>query len=227
MQLKPLGITVGGAAALGAGALAAYLFAFRPWRLRWGATDEEVGRAMPLDEEVKEPTYVTNRAVTIDARPGEVWPWLAQMGELPRGGFHSYVWVERLQGMKVRNARRVLPEFQNIKIGDVIDRRGNMAVKAVEPGSVLVLGPPAGRDVEATWALCLYPAGENRTRLVSRVRARVRPTPKGLLLLLVLDPGQFVMERKMLLVVKRLAEGLAKRRAERERSLVVENHSGW
>ena len=51
---------------------------------------------------------MTNRAITIDARPEEIWPWLAQMGELPRGGFYSHMWVERLMGMRVENADRMI-----------------------------------------------------------------------------------------------------------------------
>jgi hypothetical protein len=82
-------------AARGIGVIAGYLFIIRPWHLRWGATQEESGRPMPLDDRVAKPTYVTNRALTIHALPEAIWPWLAQMGELPRGGFYSYEWVER------------------------------------------------------------------------------------------------------------------------------------
>ena len=56
----------------GAVALAVYLLWIRPWYLRWGATDVEVERAMPGDDEMKNPTHVTTRAVTIRARPNEI-----------------------------------------------------------------------------------------------------------------------------------------------------------
>ena len=127
--------TRGFAAAAGAGAAmsAAYVFLIRKWHGRWGATDEEIERKMPLDEEIGQPTYVTNRAITIRALPEEIWPWIAQMGELPRGGFYSYIAIERLMKMKVVNADRILPEFQNLKVGDALDRAGSMVVKAIEP----------------------------------------------------------------------------------------------
>jgi hypothetical protein len=203
-----------GAAALGAGAaaLAAYAGLVRRWHLRWGTTDEEIARPMPLDDEVREPTYVTNRAVTIRALPEEIWPWIAQMGELPRGGFYSYVPVERLLGMRVENADRILPEFQSPAVGDALDRAGTMLVKAVEPGRFVVLGPPPMPDLKVTWTIALYPTGEGSTRLISRVRAWIGPGPKGLLLFLILDPGQFLMERKMLLEIKKRAESAASRR---------------
>jgi hypothetical protein len=203
------GVLLGGCAAL-----AAYAAWIRKWHLRWGATDEEIARAMPLDEEVSEPTYVTNRAITIEAGPEEIWPWIAQMGELPRGGFYSYLTVERLLRMKVANAEQILPEFQNPNMGDALDRAGRMLVKAVTPGRMLVLGPPPMPDLQVTWAIGLYPAGDKATRLVSRCRARLARDAKGILTFLMLDPGQFLMERKMLLELKRRAESLADAREE-------------
>jgi len=190
----------------GGAALTAYVAWIRKWHLRWGATDEEIARAMPLDKEVPEPTYVTNRAITIEAGPEKIWPWIAQMGELPRGGFYSYLTVERLLRMKVANAERILPEFQDPKVGDALDRAGTMLVKAVVPGRMLVLGPPPMPDLQVTWAIGLYPAGDRATRLVSRCRARLARDAKGTLMFLILDPGQFLMERKMLLELKRRAE---------------------
>jgi hypothetical protein len=191
-------------------ALATYTRFVRPWHLRWGATDEEVDRGMPLDGQVRQPTIVTNRAITIAARPEHVWPWLSQMGEAPRGGYYGYPWIERLLGMDVANADEVLTAFQRIEPGDVIDRTGYMTVKAVESGRFLVLGPPESlSEVASTWALGLYPQADGTTRLVSRVRARLPRRLRGWLWRTLLDPGQFVMERKMLLGIRRRAEALA------------------
>lgn len=188
-----------------------YFRAVRPWHVRWGATDGEISRAMPLDHVIERPTYVTNRAITIRAAPHDVWPWLAQMGELPRGGFYSYEWVERLFGMRVENAGRILPEYQRIEQGDVLDRKGTMTVRGVEPGRWLVLGPPGAQPFgDATWCLALYPKWPSETRLISRVRARINlRNPANLLLLALLDSGQFVMERKMLLLIKERVERAA------------------
>jgi hypothetical protein len=81
-----------------------------------------------------------------------------------------------------------------------------MLVKAAEPEHFLVLGPPDRlTDLESTWTLGLYPIEGGGTRLVSRVRARLAPTARGIWLLL-LDPGQFLMERRMLLGIKQRAE---------------------
>lgn len=191
-------------------AAAAGVYLFRKWQGGWNATAEETACRMPLDEEVDDPTYVTNRAITIRALPEQIWPWLAQMGESPRGGFYSYLPVERLLGMKVENAEEVLSEFQNPEVGEPLDRAGTMRVKAVVRNHVLVLGPPPTPDLSVTWALALYPI-DGTTRLVSRCRARLPRGWRGMAARIVLDPGQLVMERKMLIEIKKRAEKLAAR----------------
>jgi hypothetical protein len=196
-------------AAVGA-ATAAGVYLLRRWQRRWSASPEEIACRMPLDGEVENPTYVTNRAVTIRALPEHIWPWIAQMGESPRGGFYSYLTVERLLGMKVRNADRILPEFQDPEVGEALDRAGTMRVKAVVRNQYLVLGPPPAPDLAVTWSLALFPI-DGTTRLVSRCRARLPRGIGGLAARFALDPGQLVMERKMLLEIRKRAEKLAAR----------------
>jgi hypothetical protein len=165
---------------------------------------------MPGDDLVRDPQYVTNRAVTVQARPDQVWPWVAQMGEWPRGGFYSYVWLERLQGMDVEDEENLLPDFQDPRPGEALDGGGNLIVKAVAPGEYLILGPPPQPGFECSWCLALFPTLDGRTRLVSRVRARARRTLRHAPLRAVIGPGQFLMERKMLLGIRRRAEARAR-----------------
>jgi hypothetical protein len=49
---------------------------------------------MPGDEIVRKPFGKTMHAVTIEAPPERVWPWLVQMG-YHRGGWYTYPWVDR------------------------------------------------------------------------------------------------------------------------------------
>jgi len=161
---------------------------------------------LPLDEVVADPTYVTNRAITIDAPPEKVWPWLVQMGESPRGGFYTYAWIERLHGLDVTNADVILNEFQALREGDSLDRAGTLRVRAIEKNKYLVLGPPVGTPTgDATWTIVLIPQANGSTRLISRVRARLAPSARGAFWLALLDPGQFIMERRWLLGVKERA----------------------
>jgi hypothetical protein len=60
-------------AALG-GAAAAYLLAGRAQGLHWGATKEEVARAMPGDDLLPDADVLATRAMTIDAPPDAIWP---------------------------------------------------------------------------------------------------------------------------------------------------------
>lgn len=201
-------------AAAGLAAGAAALVASVPWirkrHLRWGATDAEIATELTLDDRVPEPTYVTNRAITIQAPIEAVWPWLVQMGESPRAGFYSYAAIERLLGMRIENADRILPGLQALAVGDAIDRRGKLVVLAIEPHHLLVLGPPEGVGVAATWTLALFPTPHGATRLLSRCRSKIPPGAKGLLWLAILDPGHLLMERRMLREIKRLAEKAAR-----------------
>ncbi len=201
-SLDRVGVVLG----IGSAAVGSSVLALKAWQRRWNATDEEAARPLPLDDQVSQPTYVTNRAITVAAPPEQIWPWIAQMGELPRGGFYSYLTIERLLKMRVTNAERILPAFQTPEVGTAIDRAGTMIVKAVEPNSVLVLGPPPMPDFDSTWAIALLPAGDGSTRLLSRCRARLPRGAKGFLISLILDPGQFLMERKMLFEIKKRAE---------------------
>ena len=69
-----------GLAALGAVLFGVYMRFIRPWQLRWGATDDEVASPRPSDDDVPHPTFNATRAVTIQARPEQIWPWLIQIG---------------------------------------------------------------------------------------------------------------------------------------------------
>lgn len=198
---------------------AAYFMFVRPWYRHWGATAEEIARSMPLDERITDPSVVTTRALTIQARPEQVWPWIVQVGEPPRAGFNSYTWIERLQGLKIENADEILPEFQTIKVGESLDEAANMRVLAIDPGRYLVLGPPEVYDwLKSTWVIALYPVDESATRLVTRLRGRMSflrmlraLPPAAWPFWIFIDPGVFVMERKMMTEIKRNAENLARR----------------
>ena len=86
---------VGLATGLAAGT---YLLLLRRRCLTWGATHDEVARPIPGDDLLAAPDMVSTRAVTIDAPPSAVWPWLVQMGS-GRGGAYTYDWIENLFGL--------------------------------------------------------------------------------------------------------------------------------
>jgi hypothetical protein len=126
---------------------------------------------MPGDELLPNPTYLASRAITIDATPQEIWPWLIQMG-FKRAGFYGYDMIENLGSPRgIQSALRIVPEFQHPEVGDElpISLAGGLRFYAIEPNRYLIWsGDLANGGYIYTWAL--YPIDEHRTRLVSRAR---------------------------------------------------------
>jgi hypothetical protein len=176
--------------------------------LTWGATAEEVGRTLPGDDQLEDAAVVSTRAITIEAPPSAVWPWLVQMGA-GRGGAYTYDWIENLFGLGIHSADTIHPEWQDLAVGDVIPGRktlSDMRVEALEPDRALVLRSTDGTWV---WAFVLDDLG-GRTRLVSRNRvAMVEPSLGDRIGMALMEPGSLVMERKMLHGIKERAERLA------------------
>jgi hypothetical protein len=199
-----------GAGVAGGVALSVYVLAVRPRNMRWGATDAEVRRAMPGDDLVTNPIHVTTRAVTILAERTDVWPWLVQMG-YGRGGMYSYDFVDRAMGILDQNSTwQVIPEYQKLEAGDVIPMGSGPSwpVAALDPcrSMILHIQEPG---VHVTWSYLLEALGWRRTRLVLRVRTWLEITPQIVPLLVLMDPGEFLMVRRHLLGIKERAEALA------------------
>jgi hypothetical protein len=205
-----------------AGTATLYVFVIRPWHLRWGATADEVRRSLPGDDLVPRPKLNATHAITIRAPVDWVWPWLAQIGQ-GRGGFYSYDWIENLIGLGIHTADRIIPEFQNVKVGDAIPLAPNFGfpVAIVEPNRTLVLHGDTrvgdspvpmkpGDFLNATWGWFLEPIDDRTTRLIERWRADWNPSRWNTLFYRAfLEPGAFLMERKMLLGIQQRAEAMS------------------
>ena len=187
----------------------------RPKRSRWGATDEEIENAYPGDELIPEPKWSANHAISIHATPNHVWPWIAQIGQ-GRGGFYSYQKLENLTGCEIENTSHILEKHQHIRVGDPIKLHVEappMTVAIVEKPTALVLyGNPAEADDSAvlstSWAFLLLGQPDGASRLLSRTRYHhnddfLSKLAGGQLLV---EPISFVMEPKMLTVIKALVE---------------------
>jgi hypothetical protein len=183
-------------AGAGVAATAAYARLFRPWMKTWGTRPGEAGKELPGDETVPDPGLQQTRAITIEAPPEEVWPWLAQLGQ-DRAGFNSYRWLENLAGCRMPDVREVRPDWQDRRVGQTVPLHPSAGLKLLrfDPGRALAL---------ERWYMALEPDGPGRTRLYARSR-----TPRGAATLgyvLLFELPHFVMERKMLLGIKRWAE---------------------
>lgn len=187
--------------------MAAYLRLARPYQLHWGATDEEVQRPMPGDELISNPKYLATRAITVEATPEEIWPWLIQMG-YQRAGFYGYDIVENLGSPRgIHSAQSIVPEFQHFEVGDEvpISPAGGLTFHSIEPNRHLIWSGGAGWG-GYTWAL--YPIDENHTRLVSRARFNHTWSQPGQLALdLITEFAEHLAIPKILQGVKGRVEG--------------------
>ena len=122
------------------GSAAAYILAIRPWQLGWGTTGEERDATLAGDDLIPNPDLVATRAITVHAGADQVWLWIAQLGQ-GRGGFYSYDALENLVRCDIHSAARVVPEWQDIKVGDQVKLHPEvgLGVAVVEQGSALVL----------------------------------------------------------------------------------------
>jgi hypothetical protein len=195
------------AGAAGAGLLAVYAKLVRPWARRWGATAEEAARPLPGDGLVAKADYVATRAITIDAPPQEVWPWLVQIGS-GRAGWYTY---DRIDNAGMPSATEVIPELQQLQVGDlipmVVGKDIGVRVKELEPDRRMLWWDEQG---EYSWEWVLEPA-DGQTRLLNRLRVTRHPWTRKMLYELVAVNGDVVMQRKLLRGIKQRAERLAAR----------------
>jgi hypothetical protein len=206
---------------------AAYSFMILPRLRRWGATAHEASCALPGDDLIPRPLYVTTHAITVQAPAQAVFPWLVQIGQ-NRGGFYTYDTLENLAGLKVRSADRVHPDWQDLIAGEDYltldpDETMKMTIAVLEPPRAFVVrsGAPGEPPQEAgslfrgemawTWGFYLEPAGASACRLVIRSRAAWRETvPAAFARAFLLEPAHFIMERGMLRGIRSRAERAAR-----------------
>jgi len=203
-----------GRVALAAGALAVLAYGYgrfaRDRVVNWGATLEEVSDRFPGDELLEAAEVITTRAITIHAPPSAIWPWLVQMG-VGRAGAYTYDRIERLLGVDIHNIDEIVPELQDLKLGDVLPMQPNkpgMRVEVLDRERAMSVRSEDGAWV---WSFVLLEQ-DGATRLISRNRIALSDriqrvgTPA-------MELGSLVMERKMLRTIRTRAEGLAAQQA--------------
>src|SRR5690348_3521590 len=146
------------------GLCALFATVLHPWFMNWGSTVEERTSVLPGD--VAPPDAYFTRAISIDAPPPAVWPWLLAIGQ-DRAGFLSNDYLENLAGGDIHNADTLRPEWQAREVGDKVPMSGEaernlagdytlLTVRILEPERVI--GDIPGQFV-------LQPVGDSGTRL--------------------------------------------------------------
>lgn len=176
--------------------LVVYFLIIKPWHLRWGATDDEATRPMPGDDLIPDAKSAT-RAISINAGPDAIWPWLVQIG-FGKAGWYSYDWIDN-DGKS--SADHIIDDFQQLAVGDRILMMPTMGfvVRALEPDRFIV---SVLDDGSVSWVLGLYPTSSGATRLLSRWRPKLDMSPGAFLMSALSEPGTFIMEQKMLRTIR-------------------------
>ena len=214
--------------------LSAFLMFVRPWYLRWGATDADAARALPGDEIIPDAAGQETRAITIHAPVHRVWPWLAQIGQ-DRAGFYSFDLLENLAGCEMPATDLLDPRQQSWRLGDRLwmypprkaGGAGFATLRTLVPGRVLgfgtrLFGTPRSAPENGSWTFVLEPQDAFTTRLLVRGRSAPGRSLLGTAVdRLVFEPAHFAMERRMMIALKELAEGGARRRVENHLLVVL------
>jgi len=182
-----------------------------PSHRTWGSTREELVMPLPGDPEPREQAFEIQHAVTINAPAEDVWAWLVQLGQ-DRAGFYSYDWLERSFGLDIRNVRDIRPEWQSRQAGDFI--------RAAQPGylggllgdelgwTVAEATPERSMVIEKWGAFVLRPTSDEQTRFIIRSTMSDKRIPvwASAVNLLGFQLPHFIMQRRLMLTIKELAE---------------------
>jgi hypothetical protein len=182
---------------------------YRGWHRHWGATPAEIATPLPGDELFPTAQFQSTRAISIDAPPEAVWPWLVQVGCL-RAGWYS---DDLLDNRGHPSATTIVSDFQHLEVGQwvpmapsaTLSDRTALKVHSFEVNDWLLWTKP-----DSTWAWKLTPADGDRTRLVTRIHAVYdwRHPLMALLGVILMEFGDFAMQRRMLRGIKAGAESL-------------------
>jgi hypothetical protein len=188
---------------------------------RAGSSAEERRSRMPGDELVARPQILTNHAITVEARPADVWPWLTQLG-WHLGGFYTPEWVDRLLfPQNWPSLNHLDPSLlRYLAVGDTVPDgppgTAEFVVVKVEAPRTLVLRstthlPPDwrerfGADIDWTWSFRLAELPGGITRLQLRVRGHTAPRWLTVAYVATIIPADYVMAGGMLHGIKQRIE---------------------
>lgn len=190
-----------------AGMALVYYFFIRPQLRKWGTLLGEPQRRLPGDEIIPEPNFQMTNAINIDAPPGAVWPWIAQMGR-ERTGYYG---LDLLDNDGIPSVSFIRQDLAAPEVGMEMD--GGYHIMELEPnrkflfgGFNLAMRPAITQDVSVMYLL------ERRRDGGTRILVRRRAFSYGLLGMifsLIFEGVYFISVTRQLRRIKQYAESMA------------------
>jgi hypothetical protein len=189
-------------------------------------TKKEKNMSLPGDYLLeKERAFRDTNAITINAAPSQIWPYIVQMCRT-KAGFYSYQFFENMVGCDIHNVYEIKPEWQHIKKGDwKFFHKGGVGVEVVDfkeneyligysdsrkPCKVKGSKPynPFNEEMAYSWVFVLRELSPGKTRMI--LRCDVHFAPRSILrwAFLAITQGipAVVMQQKLKRTVKALVE---------------------
>jgi hypothetical protein len=164
------------------------------WARNWGATADEARRAYPADDLLQDPVERLTRAVTVQAPASVTYRWLCQVALAP----YSYDWLDNWGR---QSPQQLTPGVEDLRVGQTLMV---FTLTEISPGHQYTghSTPSAERifgKLAATYAV--EPLDSENCRLICRLALGSRGVGATLLAW-----GDFIMMRRQLLNLKKLAE---------------------
>ena len=131
--------------------------------------------ALPGDGILPEPKYSNTLAVTVDAQPDAIWPWMVQMGQ-DRAGYYTHSWLENLSLCKMPSVDEIVPKWQQRAVGDFVPTwRGKLGwtIGELEDGQSISYR----NDNNITMTVVVIPTSSQGSRLLMRLRTASNSNP--------------------------------------------------
>ena len=174
----------------------------RQWAKTWGTEESERLFSFPCDQVLEQVDEVYYRGVEIQAAPAVVFRWLCQLRVAP----YSYDWIDNFG----RKSPGVLtPGLEHLEVGQIVMTMFKLV--AFEVNRHLTI--QSRKDVtigrwfgEIAVSYLIVPGKDDGCRLLVKLCVRNPEGLRGFLMSRLLPYGDWVMMRKQLLTLKRLAE---------------------
>ncbi len=190
-----------------------YFLFIRPFILRLGVTDKELDMPLMGDELVLSPNMEYMQAITINAPKEIIWKYLIQVG-YKRAGWYNLDFINRMSAKDYfyennKSANRIIPELQNLKVGDKIylNPSINLDVTVLKENEVMLLSVNEGDKSLVSWVFSLKEINQDTSRLFVRWKSNLGDgfTLK-LMNTLFIEPASAIQQSQMFKGIKRRAE---------------------